>query len=107
MPYQNNVNAISIFFLPELTFFMPVLYFSHKELSEVDLKIKRVLTEREVRHPQHLNTLLYTSRSVGGRGLKEVANIDQQRNQEQVSFKNERFQIAAVVRFQEDKEVEG
>ena len=36
----------------------------------------------------HLNTLLYASRSVGGRRLKEVTNIDPQRNQEQVSFKN-------------------
>ena len=51
LPYQNKVNAINIFVLPVLTFFMPVLYFSHKDLSEVDLKIKRLLTEREVRHP--------------------------------------------------------
>ena len=88
LPYQNKVNAISIFFLPELTFFMPVLYFSHKDISEVDLKIKRLLTEREVKHPQRLNTLIYASRSVGGRGLKEVTNIYLQGNQEKVSFKN-------------------
>ena len=69
-----------MFVLPVLFFFMPMLYFSHEDLSEVDLKIKRLLTEREVRHPQHLNTLLYASRSVGGRGLKEVTNIDPQRN---------------------------
>ena len=67
---------------------MPVLYFSHEDLSKVDLKTKRLLTEREVRHPKRLNTLLYESRSVGGRGLKQVKNIDLQRNQEQVSFKN-------------------
>ena len=36
----------------------------------------------------HLNTLLYASRSVCGRGLKEVTNIDPQRNKEQVGFKN-------------------
>ena len=88
LPYQNHVNAINIFVLPLLTFFMPVLYFSHEDLSEVDLKIKRLLTEREVRHPQRLNTLLYESRSVGDRGLKEVTNIDLQRNQEQISLKN-------------------
>ena len=76
LPYQNKVNAINIFVLPVLTFFMPVLYFSHKDLSEVDLKMKRLLTEREVRHPQR------------GRGLKEVTNIDLQRKREQVSFKN-------------------
>ena len=87
LAYQNKVKAINIFVLPELTFFMPVLYFSHKDLSEVDFKIKRLLTEREVRHPKRLNTLLYASRSVGGRELKEMANIDLQRNQEQVSFK--------------------
>ena len=69
-----------MFVLPVLMFFMPVLYFSHEDLSEVDLKIKRLLTEREVRYPQHLNTLLYASRSVGGRGLKKVTNIDPQRN---------------------------
>ena len=46
MPYQNKVNAINIFVLPVLTFFMPVLYFSHNDLSEIDLKIKRLLTER-------------------------------------------------------------
>ena len=102
LPYQNKVNAINIFVLPVLTFFMPVLnifvlpvltffmpvlYFSHKDLSEVDMKIKLLLTEREVRHPQRLNTLLYASRSVGGRELKEVTNIDLQRNQEKFSFK--------------------
>ena len=43
LPYQNKVNAINIFVLPVLTFFMPVLYLSHKDLSEVDLKIKRLL----------------------------------------------------------------
>ena len=88
LPSQNQVNAINIFVLPALTFFMPVLYFSYEDLSEVDLKIKRLSTEREVRHPQRLNTLLYESCSVGGRGLKEVTNIDLQRNQEQISFKN-------------------
>jgi len=87
LPYQNKVNAINIFVPWVLTFFMPVLYFSHEDPSEVDLKIKRLLTERDVRRPQRLNTLLYASRPVGGRGLKEVTNIDLQRNQEQVSFK--------------------
>ena len=85
LPYQNKVNAINIFVLPVLTCFMPVLYFSHKDLSEVDLEIKRLLAEKEVRYLQRLNTLLYASRSVGGRRLKEVTNIDLERNQEQVS----------------------
>ena len=80
---QNKVNAINIFVLSVLTFFMPVLYFSHEVLGEVDLKIERLLTEREVRHPRRLNTLLYAFRSIGGRGLKEVTNIDLQRNQQQ------------------------
>ena len=67
---------------------MPVLT-SLTKVSEVDLKIKQVLIERrEVRHPQYLNTLLYASRSVGGRGLKEQTNINLQRNQDQVSFNN-------------------
>ena len=88
MPDQNKVKAINIFVEPVLAFFIPVLFFSHEDRSEVDLKIKRLLTEREVRYPQHLNTLFYASRSVGGCGLKKVTNIDLQRSQEQVSFKN-------------------
>ena len=88
MPDQNKVKAINIFVEPVLVFFIPVLFFSHEDLSEADLKIKRLLTEREVRYPQHLDTLFYASRSVSGCGLKEVTNIDLQRNQEQVSFKN-------------------
>ena len=88
MPDQNKVKAINIFVEPVLAFFIPVLFFSHEDLSEVDLKIKRLLTEREVRYPQHLNTLFYASRSVGGCGLKKVTNIDLQRSQEQVSFKS-------------------
>ena len=79
---QNKVNAINIFVLSVLTFFVPALYFSHEVLGEVDLKIERLLTERKVRHPQRLNTLLYAFRSIGGRGLKEVTNIDLQRNQQ-------------------------
>ena len=108
IPDQNKVNAINIFLEPVLAFFMPVLFFSHEDLSEVDLKIKRLLTEREVTYPQHLSTLFYASRSVGGCGFKEVTNIDLQRNQEQVSFKtaSKDPKLEAVVQFQEDKEVE-
>ena len=58
-----------------LTFLMPALYFSHKDLNEVELKIKCLLTKKGARHPQHLNTLLYASRLIGGRGLRELKNI--------------------------------
>ena len=54
---------------------MPVIYFSQLDLNEVDLKIKLLLTERGARHPQHLNSLLYASRSIGGRGLKQIASV--------------------------------
>ena len=59
---QNKINAINTFAPSILTFLMPVLYFSHKDLNEVELKIKFILTKKWARHPQHLNTLLYASR---------------------------------------------
>ena len=59
---QNKINAINTFAPSILTFLMPVLYFSHKDLNEVELKIKCILTKKWARHPQHLNTLLYASR---------------------------------------------
>ena len=70
---HNKMSAIDIFALPVLTYFMPVIYFSQEDLNEIDLKIKRLLTERGARHPQHLNILLYGARSVGGRGLNRSA----------------------------------
>ena len=59
---QNKINAINTFAPSILTFLMPALYFSHKDLNEVELKIKCLLTKKWARHPQHLNTLLYASR---------------------------------------------
>ena len=73
MSDHNKISAINIFALPVLTYFMPVIYFSQDDLNEIDLKIKRLLTERGARHPQHLNTLLYAARSLGGRGLKQIS----------------------------------
>ena len=58
MSDKNKIDAIDTFALPVITFFMPVIYFSQEDLNEVDLKIKRLLTERGARHPQHLNSLL-------------------------------------------------
>ena len=73
MSDHNKISAINIFALPVLTYFMPVIYFSQEDLNKIDLKIKRLLTERGARHPQHLNTLLYAARSLGGRGLKQIS----------------------------------
>ena len=75
MSDKNKIDAINTFALPVIAFFMPVIYFSQEDLNEVDLKIKRLLTERGARHPQHLNSLLYASRSIGGRGLKQIASV--------------------------------
>ena len=72
MSDQNKINAINTFSIPVLTYFMPVIYFCQYDLKEVDLKIRRLLTDRGARHPQYLSTLLYPPRTVGGRGLKEV-----------------------------------
>ena len=73
MPDHNKISAINIFALPVLTYFLPVIYFSLEDLNEIGLKIKRLLTERGTRHPQHLNTLLYAARSLGGRGLNQIS----------------------------------
>ena len=73
MSDHNKISAINIFALPVLTYFMPVIYFSQEDLNEIDLKIKHLLTERGAWHPQHLNTLLYPARSLGGRGLKQIS----------------------------------
>ena len=75
MSDKNKIDAINAFALPVITFFMPVIYFSQEDLNGVDMKIKRLLTERGARHPQHLNSLLYASRSIGGRGLKQIASV--------------------------------
>ena len=66
MSDKNKIDAINTFALPVITLFMPVIYFSQEDLNEVYLKIKRLLTERGARHPRHLNSLLYASRSIGG-----------------------------------------
>ena len=52
MSIHNKISAINIFALPVLTYFMPVISFSQEDLNEIDLKIKRLLTERGARHPQ-------------------------------------------------------
>ena len=72
MSDQNKIKAINTFAIPVLTYFMPVIYFCQDDVKEVNLKIRRLLTERGARHPQCFNTLLYAPRTVGGRGLKEV-----------------------------------
>ena len=72
---QNKINAISTFASSILTFLMSPLSFSYKDLNEVELKIKCLVTKKGARHPQHLNTLLYASRLIGSRGLRELTNI--------------------------------
>ena len=72
MSDQNKIKAINTFTIPVLAYFMPVIYFCQDDLKEVNLKIRRLLTDRGARHPQYINTLLYPPRTVGGRGLKEV-----------------------------------
>ena len=109
MSDKNKIDAINTFALPVITFFMLVIYFSQEDLNEVDLKIKRFLTERGARHPQHLNSLLCASRSIGERGLKQIASV----------FKETKIKMAlrlatsadlklqAVAKFQQVKEGKG
>ena len=106
---KNKIDAINTFALPVITLFMPVIYFSQEDLNEVHLRIKRLLIERGARHPQHLNSLLYASRSIGGRGLKQIVSV----------FKGTKIKTAlrlatsadlklqAVAKFQQVKEGKG
>ena len=109
MSDQNKNNAINTFALPVLTFFMPVIFFSQENLSEADLKVKRLLTERSARYPQHLNTLLYASRSIGGRGLKQISSAYKEtkiKAELRLATSNE-SRLQAVTQFQQIKENKG
>ena len=109
MSDQNKINAINTFALPVLTFFMPVIFFSQEDLNEADLEVKRLLTERGAQHPQHLNTLLYASRSIGGWGLKQVSSVYKETKIKaalRLSLLND-SRLQAVAQFQQIKENEG
>ena len=109
MSNHNKINAINTFALPVLTYFMPVIYFLQKDINEVDLKIKRLLTERRARHPQYLNTLLYGARSIGGRGLKQVSTMYKEtkiKDTIRLATSNDP-KLQAVRQFQEIKEKKG
>ena len=106
---RNKIKAINTFALPVLTFFMPVIFFSQGNLNEADLKIKRLLTERGARHPQHLNTLWYASRSIGGRGLKQICSVYKETKIKaalRLATSND-SRLQAVAQFQQIKENKG
>ena len=109
MSNQNKINAISTFVLPVLTSFMPVIFFSQEDLNEADLKVKRLLTERGARHPQHLNTLLYASRSIGGWGLKQISSVYKETKIKAALrlATNDNSRLQAVAQFQQIKENRG
>ena len=89
-----------------LTFLMPALYFSHKDLNEVELKIKCLLTKKGARHPQHLNILLYASRLIGGRGLREMTNIYKIKIKSALRITTSKYpKLQAVAQFQQAEEV--
>ena len=89
-----------------LTFLMPALYFSHKDLNEVELKISCLLTKKGARHPQHLNTLLYASRLIGGRGLRELTNIYKIKIKSALRITTSKYpKLQAVAQFQQAEEV--
>ena len=109
MSDQNKINAINTFALPVLTFFMRVIFFSQEELNEADLKVKRLLTERGARHPQHLNTLLYACRSIGGRDLKQISSVYKETKIKaalRLATSND-SRLQAVPQFQQIKENKG
>ena len=109
MSDENKINAINTFALPVLTFFMPVIFFSQEDLNEADLKVKRLLTERGARHPQHLNTLLYASRSIGGLGLKQISSVYKETKIKaalRLATSND-SRLQAVAQFQQIKENKG
>ena len=51
MSDQNKIKAVNTFVIRVLTYLMPVIYFCQDDLKEVDLKIRRLLTEWGVHHP--------------------------------------------------------
>ena len=109
MSDKNKIDAINTFTLPVITVFMPVIYFSQEDLNQVDLKIKRLLTERGARHPQHLNSLLYASRSIGGHGLKQIASVFKEtkiKTALQLATSAD-LKLQAVAKFQQVKEGKG
>ena len=88
---------------------MPVIYFSQEDLNEVDLKIKRLLTERGAKHPKHLNSLLYASRSIGRRGLKQIASVFKETKIKTTLrlVTSADLKLQAVAKFQQVKEGKG
>ena len=109
MSDQNKINAINTFALPVLTFYMPIIFFSQKDLNEADLKVKRLLTERGARHPQHLNTMLHASRSIGRRGLKQISSVYKETKIKaalRLTTSND-SRLQAVAQFQQIKENKG
>ena len=85
---------------------MPALFFSHKDLNEVELKIKCLLTKKGARYLQHLNTLLYASRLVGGLGLNELTNIYKTKIKSALRITTSKYpKLQAVAQFQQAEEV--
>ena len=103
---QYKINAINTFVPSILTFLIPALYFSHKDLNEVELKTKCLLTKKGARLPQHLNTLLYASRLVAGRGLREPTNIYKTKIKSALRITTSKYpKLQAVAQFQQAEEV--
>ena len=109
MSDKNKIDAINTFTLPVITFFLPFIYFSQEDLNEVDLKIKHLLAERGARHSQHLNSLLYASRSIGGRGLKQIASVFKETKIKTALrlATSANLKLQAVAKFQQVKEGKG
>lgn len=85
---------------------MPALFFSLKDLNEVELKIKCLLTKKGARYLQHLNTLLYASRLVGGLGLNELTNIYKTKIKSALRITTSKYpKLQAVAQFQQAEEV--
>ena len=78
-------------------------------MNEADLKVKRLLTERGAGHPQNLNTLLYASRSIRGRGLKQISLVNKVTKLKAALrlATSDDSRLQAVAQFQQIKENKG
>ena len=105
---NNYLNDRKFLFLPFDTIHLHFdIYLNN--LNESDLKVKRLLTERGTRHPQHLNTLLYASRSIGGRSLKQISSVYKETKIKaalRLATSND-SRLQAVAHFQQIKENKG
>ena len=67
---RNLMNAINTRVVPVITYGMNVIKYTSKEITSLEMIIKRCLRENRMHAPQSSDERLYLPRKEGGRGLK-------------------------------------